>query len=294
MTGSVMGEPVRLVDVTTADGVRLHGAFLAAQPVVPAAAFDAVMMMHGVANAFYNSLGPAFSDTFAAHGYAVLGANNRGHDVISRGSAAQPYLGAAFERLEDALQDWRAWLDWLVSRGFHRVLLCGHSLGAVKTAYVLANGGHPSVRAAVLFSPPRFSYASWMASTRAEEFRRHLAQAQGLVDAGTPDALFAVTMPVPFISAAAAYLAKYGPEARFDVFANVTRIGVPVLGFTGDREFTNVDFREHPAEYESAARGKPDLEHLIVADGDHYYRGCETWVMERLLAWMARVAPVAS
>jgi hypothetical protein len=130
-----------------------------------------------------------------------------------------------------------------------------------------------------------------MDSPRADEFRGHLERAQALVEAGTPDQLFPVTFPVPFIASAASYLAKYGPDARFDVFDNVTRIGVPVVAFTGDREFESVDFRDHPREFARAAERKRDVVHHVVPGGDHYYRGCEAWVVERLTAWMEATLP---
>lgn len=283
--------PVELVSTVTSDEVALHGAFLAAQTNERESDIDAVVLMHGVANTFYISLSPIISELLAAAGYPTLHANNRGHDIVTRGAKPQTYLGAAFERLEDSVPDWKAWLDWLVARGHRRILLCGHSLGGVKTAYASATAPHPAVAAVVLFSPPRFSYERWMESPRAQEFRDHLARAQALIDAGTPDALMAVTMPVPFIASAGAYIAKYGPQARFDVFAHAVRVGVPVLGFTGEQEFADVSFRDHPTQWVEAAKRKSDMTHHIVPDADHYYRGKEPWVVERLLAWMREVAP---
>jgi pimeloyl-ACP methyl ester carboxylesterase len=284
-------QPLTIVDVRTADGLTLHGGFGAAQPVPRAAGIDAVLLMHGVASSFVTTLAPALTEPFAAHGYATLRANNRGHDIVARGSATQPYLGAAFERLDESVADWRAWLDWLGARGYRRILLCGHSLGGVKTAYMLATAGHPLVAGCCLFSPPRFSYASWMASPRADEFREHLARAQALVDAGTPDALFPATMPIATIVSAAAYIAKYGPDAPFDVFAHLVRIALPTITFTGDREFEGVDFRDHPAQYEAALRRKANLVHHVVPGGNHFYHGCEGWVAERLLAWLCETFP---
>lgn len=289
---NVSSLPVHLVKAATRDDLTLHGAFLPAFPEARTSSFDAVLLMHGVANTFYNNLSPLIGVSLATGGYAAVNANNRGHDVIARGNAAQPFLGAAFERLADSVHDWDAWLDWLGERGYRRVLVCGHSLGGVKTAHVLAQRLHPLVAGCVLFSPPRFSYEAFLASPRQAEFREHLARAQASIDAGEPDALFEATMPTKFIVGAAAYIAKYGPDAHFDVFENVLRIGVPVLAFTGDLEFGDVAFVDHRAKYEAAMRAKSDLVHHIVPGGNHYYHGCEPWVIERLLAWMNEVAPV--
>lgn len=287
------GEAVRLVDVATLDGVTLHGAFLAAAPVARRSGFDAALLMHGVASTFYLSLAPVFAETLAASGLAALRANNRGHDIVSRGGAAQPFLGAAFERIGDCVHDWTAWLDWLGERGYRKVLLCGHSLGGVKTAHAMAHAPHPLVGGVVLLSPPRFSYQRWIVSARAAEFRAHLDRAEALVAAGRPDELFPVTMPVPFLASAASYLAKYGPDAHYDVFENLPRIGVPVLAFTGERELDQVEFGGHPAAYADAARHKADLVHHIVPGADHFYRGEEPWVLDAIGAWVERTAPVA-
>lgn len=284
--------PVELVDALTADGVELNGAFLAAQPGAGAArpAFDAVLMMHGVANTFYDAFFRSFADGLAARGYPTLRANNRGHDIVHRGRGAQPYLGAAFERIPDCLHDWRAWLDLLAARGFGRILLWGHSLGAVKSAYYLARAADARVRGCVLASPPRFSYERWIVSPRSAEFRAHLERAQALIDAGEPAALMPVTMPVPFVIGAQAYLEKYGPGAAFDVFAQLEAIPCPVLAFTGARELDQVEFRDHPDGYAAAAQRKHDLTHVLVPDGDHHYRGVQPWVLEELLAWMEKDA----
>jgi pimeloyl-ACP methyl ester carboxylesterase len=284
-------QPLHLVDVRTADALTLHGAFGSPQPVPREAAIDAVVLMHGVASTFVTTLSPVLTEALAARGYATLRANNRGHDIVARGSATKPYLGAAFERIEDALLDWSAWLDWLGDRGYRRILLCGHSLGGVKTAYYLARAGHPLVAGCALFSPPRFNYASWIASPRAGEFREHLARAQALVDAGDPDGLFPATMPIPTIVSAAAYLAKYGEQAPFDVFASIPKIAVPTIAFTGEREFDGVDFRDHPEQYAIVLEQKRDLEHHVVPDGNHFYHGCEGWVAERLAEWIEKTFP---
>src|SRR5580698_4770450 len=98
--------------------------------------FDAVLMMHGAAGAFTGSFYRNFSAALVERGVATLRANNRGHDVINPGGKGIP-LGAALETLDDCTLDWQAWLGFLQSRRFHRILLFGHSLGAVKTAYYL-------------------------------------------------------------------------------------------------------------------------------------------------------------
>jgi Alpha/beta hydrolase family len=288
-----MSVAVHLVDTQTSDGVSLHGAFLAGAPVPRASGFDAALFMHGVANTFYGSLPPIFAETLSANGIATLRANNRGHDIVNRGNARLPFLGAAFERIGDCVHDWNAWLDWLGVRGYRKILLCGHSLGAVKTAHAMTHAAHPLVAGVALLSPPRFSYERWIVSARAGEFQEHLDRAQALVAQGRPDELMPVTMPVPFLASAASYLAKYGPDAHFDVFENLPKVDVPTIAFTGALELDQVEFGGHPAAYAQVAERKLDLVHHLVPGADHFYRGAESWVLDRLAEWMPLVAPLA-
>jgi pimeloyl-ACP methyl ester carboxylesterase len=277
---------VTLVDAVTADGVRLSGAFLPAHPQAERfPAFDAVLMMHGVGGNFAEPFFRFFAEELSARGCATLRANNRGHDIVSRsGNPAQPYLGAAYEHIADCVLDWRAWTDVLADHGYRRILLFGHSLGAVKSAWYLAHERDTRIRACVLASPPRFTYTGWMASPLADTFAAHLARAQALVDAGDPMALFPVTMPYPSISGAHAYLDKYGPEAPYDVFRHVPRIAIPVLAFTGERELRdNPLYATHVQGWNDAVSRKADLEHHVVPGGDHFFTDAEAFVLDRLL-----------
>src|SRR5271170_542422 len=134
---------VELVEVRTSDEIRHSGAF--AEPRAGAATprFDAALMMHGAAGTFSDPFYRNFSAALVECGVATLRANNRGHDVINRGNGRGAMLGVALETIEDCVLDWQAWLGWLEARGFERILLFGHSLGAVKTAYFLATTRDP-------------------------------------------------------------------------------------------------------------------------------------------------------
>jgi pimeloyl-ACP methyl ester carboxylesterase len=58
-----------------------------------------------------------------------------------------------YEVLADCVPDIRAWIDFAVGRGAKRVILQGHSHGAIKAAYYLIATHDPRVCGLVLLSP---------------------------------------------------------------------------------------------------------------------------------------------
>ncbi len=277
---------VELVELRTGDDVPHSGALAVPKSVPGTPRFDAALMMHGAAGTFFEPFYRNFSAALVERGVATLRANNRGHDVVNRGNGRGTLLGVALERIEDCVLDWQAWLGFLESRGYRRILLFGHSLGAVKTAYFLATQRDPHVLGCVLASPPRFNTEVLLASKYGPEFARTIAAAKALVAAGKPDELMPTTFPLNSFSSPQAYLEKYAAGTKFDVLELVARIPCPVFALTGENELADPIFRDHPAGYAAAKTAKPDIEFVVVPNGDHFYTEAQTFAIERLLAWI--------
>ena len=143
---------VDLVNVETDDSIRLDGALrvgddltaprdTAAQQLAAdgaALGADAVLLLHGAGGNFYSSTMMAnLASRFVERGVAALVANTRGHDGISTTTApiGRRVHGAAYEKVDACRHDITAWLRWLNQRGYQRLGLLGHSLGAVKAIY---------------------------------------------------------------------------------------------------------------------------------------------------------------
>ncbi len=125
---------------TTRDGIQLDGMWQAA-PLPTQIGLDAIAFIHGTGGNFYGStMLDLFADRFLKLGCSVLRVNTRGHDGIStavaRGGGLR--LGAAFETVDDCRHDLAACLNWLHAKVGARVGLLGHSLGAVKCLYAVA------------------------------------------------------------------------------------------------------------------------------------------------------------
>jgi pimeloyl-ACP methyl ester carboxylesterase len=285
-----------LVHVLTADDVRLDG-FLR----TPSAAttsrlgLDVVICHHGVGGNFYNaSFFDSMGDGFLADGTAILRVNNRGHDQSFHSGARR--LGAAYEQLDDARLDFAAWLDFAAARGFERIGIWGHSLGAVKTVYVLATASDPRVVCAVASSPPRFDHAAYRQSAEGQQFTAAINQAQQLVDGGQPEALIEAVIPQPRAFSARTYLDKYGPDARYDYFLHLPSTGVPLLLTLGSLERDDISFAPLADRGPTMHTEWPAVSYALIDGADHSYlsRTGELWSSVR--AWLTRVAgpaPVA-
>jgi len=279
---------VELVETPTGDGLTHAGALAAPKPLGGTRRFDAVLMMHGAAGAFSEAFYRNFSTALVERGVATLRANNRGHDVVNRGNGMGKLLGVALEAIEDCTIDWDAWLSFLAGRGYKRILLFGHSLGAVKSAYYLTTIPDERVHGCVLASPPHFNTERMLASERGPQFAASIATAEALVAAGRPDELMPTTFPLKSFSGAQAYLSKYAAGSKFDVLELAAKIPCPVLALTGERELADSVFRDHPAGYAAAHQKKRDLDFVVVPNGDHYYTLAQAFAVEALLAWIDR------
>ncbi|WP_076858366.1 alpha/beta hydrolase [Bradyrhizobium mercantei] len=284
-----------LVDVITSDDLLLTGAFYAADRLDRRARIvDAVLMVHGNGANFYSSYQRGFAELLAGSGYPVVTANTRGHGFLSmavRLTGPQGYLGTSMERLDECLNDLDSWIAWLKVQGYRRILLWGHSRGAVKVAYYMAQRPDAAT-CAVLSSPPLLSHSRWMGTSRREEFRRDLARCEESVRGAEPNALIGVTVPLPYFSGAAQYLDTYGPHEKYNVLRLLENISSPALAITGTVEVEAFFPFQGLAELlDEHATRSPIFEHLSVPGGDHVYTGLREWVLNRVISWLTDGPP---
>jgi pimeloyl-ACP methyl ester carboxylesterase len=285
---------VDLVQVTASDGVRLHGALELPPADAPSAGpVDAWLCIHGTGSNFYSASTLAgVAPKLLAAGAAVLRGNTRGHDIVCTGPSAQGrgFQGAAFERIAEAPVDLAAWLQFLRERGFERVGLLGHSLGAIKAVLTLAAADAPEVAALVAVSPPRLSYAYFCQTPRGEGFKQTFAAAEQLVAEGRGDELMLVKFPLAYYVSAAGYVDRYGPEERYNVLRHLERVRVPSLVTYGSSEVQgDFAFRGMPEAVEAAATSANSLQVAVIAGADHIYTACHDSLAGRILSWTRRL-----
>jgi pimeloyl-ACP methyl ester carboxylesterase len=288
---------VDLVRLTTRDGLRLDGALRSpAADVVNATPFDAALLLHGVQSNFYtSSTFEGLAQPLLDLGLNLLQVNTRGHDNVYAGSTAlggRRWLGAAYEVIDECRHDVAAWCDWLTKRGMRRIVLIGHSLGAVKAVYSQAREPQASVQAVVAISPPRLSHRAYLQAEDNVAYLESLAVANRLIAADKPNELFQSKYPFPLLIAAAAFLDKYGPGERYNIVERLPQLQTPILFVYGGRELEQggISFRGVPKAIEAARPGNLRCEVQVVENADHLYTGATAPLSAAVCEWIRRLS----
>jgi pimeloyl-ACP methyl ester carboxylesterase len=284
-----------LVRAVTPDGVQLHGLYQSGRGTVETRP-DAAVVLHGLGGNFYSStLLLRLADALVEQGINVVAGNTRGHDGISSSQSGgrSRTIGAAFEIVDECRQDVAGWVEWLMAkRNFRRVLLVGHSLGAIKSLYAAAHAAHPAIAGVAGLSATRLCHEQFLRSPGRDEFQKWFGRAASLVAAGEGDQLLPVRFPFPTWIAASAYRDKYGPEDRYDWTPLAGQISVPVLLLYGSRELAETAaFHGLWKSATAATSGLPNYTLQIVESADHFYAGVTHRAATALSQWIATTWP---
>jgi pimeloyl-ACP methyl ester carboxylesterase len=285
---------VELVRTVTRDGLRLDGALSQARSASDgSAAFvpTAAILLHGVAGNFYtSSTFEPLIPKLQALGLSVLSINTRGHDSVfgaTLGNVRRRF-GAAYETVDDCRHDIAAWIDFLKSRGHQRLVLIGHSLGAIKAVYAEASAKYPEVAAVIAVSGPRLSYSAFMNSAESSLFRESMHTAEVMVQAGQGDELFSSKFPFPLLITAAGYIDKYGPAERYNLLKFAADLPCPALFTYGSKELTSggIPFAGMLEALTSLANANRRT--IRIIDGaDHIYTGVAESLTAEIATWLA-------
>ncbi len=292
---------VELVRTVTRDGLRLDGALTPtrhASEGISSPAFTAAILLHGVASNFYtaNTFEPLIAK-LPELGIAALTVNTRGHDLVFGASAGnvRRRFGAAYETVDDCRLDIAAWIAFLKSRGHERIMLIGHSLGAIKSVYAQAQEQFPEVAAVVAVSPPRLSYSTFMNAPESSQFWDSMHTAQQLAKAGQSDELFTSKYPFPLLITAAAYIDKYGPAERYNILKYAAALPCPALFVYGGKELASGGIAFAGLPETLAALPGAEQRCIAVIDGaDHVYTATSDRLAETIAAWLQSFTGVAA
>jgi pimeloyl-ACP methyl ester carboxylesterase len=279
-----------LVRTLTPDGLRLDGALLAGDDV-SLKPVDAAVCLHGVGANFYTSSTlEAVAPGLRKLGISVLLANTRGHDSLYTASVAmgRRRQGAAVEIVDECRLDVAGWCKFLAERGLSRILLVGHSLGAIKAVYSQAHEPDTSVLGLIAASPPRLSCQAFQNSLESAPFFDSLSTAQQLVKAGRGDELFLAKFPFPLLMSATAYIDKYGPGERYNILNFARRVAVPALFTYGSKELESggIAFAGLPEALAKLPERRGPLDVEVIAGADHNYTGCGESLAAAMSKWI--------
>jgi len=283
---------VELVRATTPDGLRLDGALAVPQTSGGSEAErQGVLCLHGAGGNFYGStMFEALAERLAADGFYVLRANTRGHDLVSTAvwATGASRQGAAFETVADCRHDIAGWTHFLRQRGIERVILLGHSLGAIKAVYAAALEAPENLTAVVAMSPPRLCYRLFKESEAAGQFLPALSEAQARVADGRGDELMRIKFPTALLISAASYVDKYGPEENYDVVKFAGRLPCPAMFTFGEQEVEhNIAFGGLPELIAQQGTSGQRLDVQTIPGADHFYSAQREQLTKLVSSWLS-------
>lgn len=146
------------VHARTARGVLLDGDLFSEE--LSDTLLIAITGIHGnfYSNPFYFNIGR----TLSSHGYDFLYAqtNDAFGQIrpINTKTGRQELIGSWNERFAWADEDIQAWLDYARKKGYRRIVLAGHSLGANKVISYLSTHPDAPIEHFILLSPANLDY----------------------------------------------------------------------------------------------------------------------------------------
>lgn len=266
-----------LVRVNTPDGIELQGLNFRG---IGSSAHAVVIHLHGTWGNFY---GNPFIDHFAAfyprHGYSFLTVNTRGHDE-----------GSITERFELSAVDISTWVGFAKQAGYERIILQGHSLGALKTIYYLnLQPPEDRIRAAILLSP--FDIIAFYCSNDLSKRTERLDRARRIAQSD-PDAILPKDVWDIWLISAGTYLNLVDVHTAADIFpfrsgslagTSLSSARTPIFAAVGGRDFAA--YRSPSSQFEQL-RQCAHVHALLVEDAPHNFAGHEPDLVKRLAIWL--------
>lgn len=295
----------RILRFITADGLELHGMLFSPD----AKTSLAIVHVHGLAGNFYEN---RFLYTIAEHainaGFNFFSFNNRGHDYFSDssrlvdGSWESERIGAAFERFKECIVDIDAAILALEREGFSQFVLQGHSTGANKVVYHLAQRNPIAVIGTVLISPCDDIALREQHAGRESGVR--VAEASALVEAGTPRVLMPDGSFFDYPMSAQTFHDYFQPGAVSDVFpyrlpngefTAVAALRVPLFfTFGGESDYVLGSLEETCKLLASRAVNCRRVDWAVIPDTGHTYSGKEADLASSIMRWIGTLLTAVS
>jgi len=251
----------------------------------------AIIWIHGWGVNFYSPSYISIGRAFAEKGYTCISVNTRMHDlgnVEGYKSGKRVRGGGYWGIASDQTKDISAWIDFVESKGFKKIILIGHSAGAAAvreyqserqdnrvSGLVLAYG---SVDPAPSIDSSQYVQAvQLMSENKAEELMKDPKRS-------FPSYISAVTLMD---------IANSPPEYKDFFGVNTTNAGIikiqcPILAFYG----TNGDVGNEntlellKASIEKHPKGPISVTTTMIKGAEHMYIGEEVQVAEVITKWI--------
>ncbi len=285
-----------LVRVNTADKLILDGCIF-----LPENKTDKIIInVHGVAHNFYL---PGFiwhmAKKYNDSGWSFLSMNNRGHDYVNETRLVTPkekyrIIGSTREDFKDSVLDIKAYVDFAIKKGYKKIVLQGHSLGAAKIAYYTAKSLDKRVNGLV-FASPVDHVALFNTKERAKYNEELLKKAIESVKKKRKTLIpIKVVYEDTMLISPETYISLAMEKGISDIFnvrdekapSLLSKIRIPILAFLSKEEFSFKGTRNTLEIIKSKAVNCTDFTYSIIPGSSHTYSGHEEEVAKLVSKWL--------
>lgn len=282
----------------TVDNLRLDG--LLFEPAKKSS--TGILHIHGMAGNFYENIFlDSMVEEYTKAGYAFLTVNTSGHDFIADLSIVgereeHKRAGQIFAKFEDCVSDIDAWLKFFKSKDYSKLILQGHSLGAVKVVYYLYKKPESDLVALVIASPPDMLGLARVGEEK-KNFERDLAEAKRLVADGKGKNFLSNVIWDWYYLSAETYLNIVADGAKTDVFPilrggdfkELESIKIPILAFYGGTDDAAVFSPEKDLVVIKKHLKNSKSKTLLIGTAPHSYFKHERQVALTVVDWLKEV-----
>ena len=270
-----------IVTITTPDGLQVPAVFT----------YPAVGAYSGGPAILHLPDGPGASPVRVADAarFAAEGLAKRGFVNLSlEPRYVQSY---AFSRFDDAINDVRAAVDMLTTRGFTGIVLSGHGLGSLLGARYVVETGDSRVNAIVFYSPSPNLAEAWRNEAGEDKYWDTIDMASKALNEGGRGTF--VDLGGGLIFTPTSFLDWYGPSAKTSLTANLAGIDRPLFFAAGEQDSTVPKGRLE--QLEAVAFLAPQTEAKYYRRTGHDFTGVRDTLVGDTARWLADIgiAPVA-
>lgn len=282
--------------IKTSDGIELNG--LLYEPDI--STNKVLVHVHGMAGNFYeNKFLDFIAQTLTSNGIAFFAFNNRGCELIKDlykiedGKRNIVRIGNAYEIFEDSALDIKSAIDFVESKDFSEIHLSGHSLGAPKVTYYVAEESDARLSSIILLSP-----SDMVGLTRMDKnYERDLSTAKQMVEEGKADDL----LPFPVLwdqspLSAKTYISLGDKDSNVAIFnfhnendslPVLSKIAIPLIAIMGRKDDALVvSIEDTMNRLKKAAVNSPKVETNVLGDADHVYNSHEQQLADVINQWI--------
>lgn len=283
-----------LVKTTTEDGLYLHGLYKKGEKNN-----YAVLHIHGFEGDFYtNNFISVETNALKENGYSFLSVQTRGTGGESEFytvDGESKICGSHYELLKEAYMDIDAWIEFLVENGHHKIVLQGHSLGAVKAVRYLAEGKHTKyVKKLILLSP--FDMHALAEIATDGKYKEYIMMAKDKIEHNKGDEL----IPEDYVNMTMSYqtfaswltMDHFGKMFNFadedNNFMLLNKIDIPVKAIVGEKDdlFHPIDPSNPQEAMDTLKLNIHDFEYKIIPDADHGFKDKEHDLAHEVLVFL--------